>query len=184
MFNSLHPHGLQHTRPPCPSPTPRVYSNSCPLSRWCHPSISSSVIPFSSCLLDIFPIFHCKAPPFPASLSFWQTQVMTGDPLAIADSGNSLCLFSFGWSLAYFHNLNESCQFHSEHPQDAAQGWPIQGSSKSIFYGMLLKTLSFFCFWNIWACNISFSSICFLLECDRPLVSVPPCSPQKLQLRW
>ena len=50
MSNSLWPHGLQHTRPPCPSPTPRVYPNSCPLSRWCHPTISSSVIPFSSCL--------------------------------------------------------------------------------------------------------------------------------------
>ena len=49
MSDSLRHHELQHTRPPCPSPTPRVYSNSCPLSRWCHPAISSSVIPFSSC---------------------------------------------------------------------------------------------------------------------------------------
>ena len=47
---TLQPHGLQHARPPCPSPTPRVYSNSCPLSRWCHPTISSSADPFSSCL--------------------------------------------------------------------------------------------------------------------------------------
>ena len=47
MSNSLQPHGLQHTRPPCPSPTPRVYSNSCPLNRWCH---APSVVPFSSCL--------------------------------------------------------------------------------------------------------------------------------------
>ena len=47
---SLQPHGTQHARPPCPLPTPRVYSNSCPLSRWCHPTILSSVIPFSSCL--------------------------------------------------------------------------------------------------------------------------------------
>ena len=44
---ALQPHGLQHTRPPCPSPTFRVYSNSCPMSQWCHPTISSSVIPFS-----------------------------------------------------------------------------------------------------------------------------------------
>ena len=49
MSNSLQPHESQHTRPPCPSPTPRVYSNPCPLNRWCHPTISSSVIPFSSC---------------------------------------------------------------------------------------------------------------------------------------
>ena len=48
VSDSLRPHGLQHIRPPCPSPTPGVYSNSCPLTRWCHPTISSSVIPFSS----------------------------------------------------------------------------------------------------------------------------------------
>ena len=63
MSDSLWPHGLQHTRPPCPSPTPRVYSNSCPLSRWCHPTISSSAIPFSSCLQS-----------FPTSGSFPITQ--------------------------------------------------------------------------------------------------------------
>ena len=48
VCNSLRPHGLQHARPPCPPPTPRVYSNSCPLSRGCHPTILSSVVPFSS----------------------------------------------------------------------------------------------------------------------------------------
>ena len=48
MSDSLPPRKLQHTRPPCPSPTPRVYSNSCSLSRWCHPTISSSVVPFLS----------------------------------------------------------------------------------------------------------------------------------------
>ena len=49
LSNSLQPHELQHTRPPCPSPTPGVHSESCPSSPWCHPAISSSVIPFSSC---------------------------------------------------------------------------------------------------------------------------------------
>ena len=48
VSDSLQPHGLQHARPPCPSSTPGVYSNSCPLSWWCHPTISSSVVPFSS----------------------------------------------------------------------------------------------------------------------------------------
>ena len=57
MSDSLWPHGLQHARPPCPSPTPGVYSNSCPLSQWCHPIISSSVVPFSSCL-QFFPIIR------------------------------------------------------------------------------------------------------------------------------
>ena len=49
MSDSLRPHESQHARPPCPSPTPGVHSNSCPLSGWCHQAISSSVIPFSSC---------------------------------------------------------------------------------------------------------------------------------------
>ena len=49
MFDSLWPHESQHAKPPCPSPTPGVYSNLCPLSWWCHPAISSSVVPFSSC---------------------------------------------------------------------------------------------------------------------------------------
>ena len=48
VSDSLRPHGLQHSRPPCPSPTPGVHTNPCPLSQWCHPTISSSVIPFSS----------------------------------------------------------------------------------------------------------------------------------------
>ena len=50
VSDSLQPHGKQHARPPCPPTTPRVYSNSCPSSRWCHSTISSSVVPFSSCL--------------------------------------------------------------------------------------------------------------------------------------
>ena len=49
VSDSLRPHELQHARPPCPSPTPRVHPNPCPLSRWCHPAISSSIVPFSSC---------------------------------------------------------------------------------------------------------------------------------------
>ena len=54
MSDSLWPHELQYARPPCPSPAPGVHPNSCPLSRWCHPTISSSVVPFSSCP-QIFP---------------------------------------------------------------------------------------------------------------------------------
>ena len=64
MSDSLRPHGLQHVRPPCPSPTPRVYSSSCPSSWWCHPTISSSVVSFSS-----FP------QSFPASGSFPMSQL-------------------------------------------------------------------------------------------------------------
>ena len=63
VSDSLQPYGLQHTRPPCPSPTPRACSSSCPLSQWCHPTISSSVVPFSS---------HLQS--FPASGSFQMSQ--------------------------------------------------------------------------------------------------------------
>ena len=58
LWNSLRPYESQHARPPCPSPTPGVHSNSCPLSQWCHPAISSSVVPFSSCLQS-FPASGC-----------------------------------------------------------------------------------------------------------------------------
>ena len=64
VSDSLPPHGLQRARPPCPSPTPRLYSNSCPLSWWCHPTISSSVVPFSC--LQFFP----ASGSFPMSLFF------------------------------------------------------------------------------------------------------------------
>ena len=63
VFDSLWPHGLQHARPPCPLPTRGAYPNSCPLSQWCHPTISSSVFPFSSRLQS-----------FPASGSFLMSQ--------------------------------------------------------------------------------------------------------------
>ena len=66
MFDSLQPHGLQRTRPPCPLPSPGVCSNSYPLSRWCHPTISFSVVPFSSYLQF-----------FPASGSFLMNQLFT-----------------------------------------------------------------------------------------------------------
>ena len=66
VSNSLRLHELQHTRPPCPSPTLRVYSNPCPSSQWCHPAISSSVVPFSSCPQSL-----------PASGSFPTSQLFT-----------------------------------------------------------------------------------------------------------
>ena len=81
VSDSWRPHGLQHARPPCPSPTLRVYSNSCPLSRWCHPAISSSVIPFSSC-----------PPSFPASGSFQMSQyfVLGGNSVGVSASASVL----------------------------------------------------------------------------------------------
>ena len=72
MTDSLWPHGLQHTRLPCPSPTPRVHPNPCPFSQWCHPTISSSVIPFSFCPQS-----------FPASGSFPLSQLFASDGQSI-----------------------------------------------------------------------------------------------------
>ena len=83
VSNSLWPHGLQHARPPCPSPTPRAYSNACPLSWWCHPTISSSVIPFSS---------HLQS--FPASGSFQMSQFFTSGGQRIGVSASASVQFS------------------------------------------------------------------------------------------
>ena len=75
VSNSLRPYGLQHTRPPCPKPTPGACSNSCPLSQWCHPTISSSEVPFSSCLQS-----------FPASWSFQTSYLFTSGSQSIGVS--------------------------------------------------------------------------------------------------
>ena len=89
VFDYLLPHGLhQSARPPCPSPTPGVYSNSCPLSQWCHPTISSSVIPFSS---------HRQS--FQASGSFPVSQFLTsgGQSIGVSSSASALPMNSQDW---------------------------------------------------------------------------------------
>ena len=92
MSDSLQPHGLQHARPPCPSPTTRVYSNSCPLSQWFHSTISSSVIPFSS---------HLQS----ASGSFQMSQFFAsgGQNIGVSASASVLPMniqdwFPLGWT--------------------------------------------------------------------------------------
>ena len=89
MSDSLRTHGMQHARPPCPFPTPGVYSNSCPLNQWCHPTISSSVVPFSSCLQS-----------FPASGSFPMSQFFTsvGQSTGASASASILPMNTQGWS--------------------------------------------------------------------------------------
>ena len=88
--DSLQPHGLQHARPPCPSPIPEAYPNSCPLSRWCHPTISSSVVPFSSCPQS-----------FPASRSFPMSQIVASGSQSIGVSGSTsvISMNTQDWSL-------------------------------------------------------------------------------------
>ena len=89
VSDSLQTHELQHTRPPCPSPTPGVYSNSCPSSRWCHPAISSSVIPFSACPKSL-----------PASGSFQMCQLFAwgGQSIGVSASTSVLPMNTQDWS--------------------------------------------------------------------------------------
>ena len=88
VFNSLQPHELQHARPPCPSPTPGVYTKLCPLSQWCHPTISSSVVPFSSCPQSI-----------PASGSFQMSQLFPsgGQSIGVSASTSVLPMNTQDW---------------------------------------------------------------------------------------
>jgi len=89
LSDSLQPHESQHTRPPCPSPTPGVHSDSCPSSQWCHPAISSSVFPFSPCLQSL-----------PASESFPMSQLFVwgGQSTGVSALASFLSKKSQGWS--------------------------------------------------------------------------------------
>ena len=121
MSDSLQSHGPQHTRPPCPLARPRVYPNSYPLSWWCHPTISSSVVPFSSCPQS-----------FPASGSFQMSQFFT-------PGGQSIKSFSF--------NISPS----SEHPglipfrMDWLDLLAVQGTLKSLLQHHSSKASIFWC---------------------------------------
>ena len=89
VSDSVWPHESQHARPPCPSPTPGVHSNSRPSSRWCHPAISSSVVPFSSCPESL-----------PASESFPMSQLFAwgGQSIGVSASVSVLPMNTQGWS--------------------------------------------------------------------------------------
>ena len=89
VSNSLRPHESQHARPPCPSPTPGVHANSCASSRWCHPAVSSSVVPFSSCPQSL-----------PASGSFPMSQLFVwgGQSIGVSASASVLPMNTQDWS--------------------------------------------------------------------------------------
>ena len=106
MSNCLQPHG--HARLPCPSPTPRAYSNSCPLSPWCHPTISSSVIPFSSCLQSC-----------PTSASFVMSQFFV--------SGGQ----SIGWSFSFSISPSNEYSGLTSFRMDWLDLLAVQGTLKS-----------------------------------------------------
>ena len=92
VSDSLRPHGLQHTRPACPSPIPRVYSNSCPSTSWCHSTILSSVVPFSSCPQS-----------FPASGSFQTIQLFTsgGQSIGVSAPTSVLPMNTQDWLISF-----------------------------------------------------------------------------------
>ena len=124
VSNSLWPHGLQHARLPCPSLTPRVYSNSCPSCQWCHPTISSSVIPFSS---------HPQS--LPASGSFPMSQFF-------ASGGQT---WSFSFSISPYNAYSGLISFRMEM---VGSPW-VQGTLKSLLQhhsskASILQCLAFF----------------------------------------
>ena len=139
VSDSLRPHELQHTRPPCPSPTLGLYSNSCPSSRWCHPAISSSVVPFSSCPQSL-----------PASGSFPMSQLFPSDgqsigvsalasvlPLTTQDWSPSewtgwISLQSKGLSRVFFNTTVQKHQFFGAQLSSQSNShihiWPLEKS--------------------------------------------------------
>ena len=128
----LWPHGLQDAGPPCPSPTPGVYSNSCPLSLWCHPTISSSVIPFSS---------HLQS--FPASGSFQISQFFAsgGQSIGVSASASVLSMniqkwFPLGWT-GWISLQSRDSQESSPTPQFES----INSSALSFLYGPTLTSI-------------------------------------------
>ena len=120
VFDSLWPHGLQHARPPCPSPSPGVYPNSCPLSRWCHPTISPSVIPFYTCP-QYFPVSRSfqmsqffqsggQSTGVSASVSVLPRNIQDGFPLGWT---GWISLQSKGLSRVFSNITVQKCQFFS-----------------------------------------------------------------------
>ena len=105
VSDSFWPHELQHARPPCPSPTPGVHPNPCPLSRWCHPAISSSVVPFSSCPQSL-----------PASGSFPMSQL-------------------FAWGGILYWSFSFSISTSKEHPGLISQKLQIWSLSQTYYIG-------------------------------------------------
>ena len=130
--DSLRPPALQHARLPCPSPTPGVYSNSCPLSRWCHPTISSSVIPFSSRLQS-----------FPASGSLQMSQLFPSGGRGIGVSASALVFLMNiqDWL------LQDGLVGSSYSPRDSQESSPtpqfksIASSALSFLYSSILTSI-------------------------------------------
>ena len=135
VSDSLRPHESQHARPPCPSPTPRVHSDSHPSSQWCHPAISSSVIPFSSCPQSL-----------PASESFPMSQLFAWgvQSTGVSASASSLAKKSQGWSPSEWTGWislqsKESCKSQESSP--TPQFKSINSSVLSLLHSPTLTSI-------------------------------------------
>ena len=122
MSNSLWPHESQHVRPPCPSPTPGVHSDSRPSSRWCHPAISSSVVPFSSCPQSL-----------PASGSFPMSQLLTwgGQSTGVSALASSLPKKYIYFRHTLYHRMSPGGSDGKESACNAADWGSIPGLGRS-----------------------------------------------------
>ena len=126
VSDSLRAHGLQNARLPCPPPVPRGYSNSCPSSQWCHPTIQTSIVPFSSCPQS-----------FPASGSFEMSQLFTSDGQSIGVSASKSLLpmntqdWSLGWTGWIFLQSKGLSRGFSNTTVQKHQFYGVQFSSQS-----------------------------------------------------
>ena len=139
MSHSPQPHESQHARPPCPSPSTRVNSNSCPLSGWCHPTVSSSVVPFSSCPQSL-----------PASGSFPMSQLFTsgGQSTGVSASASVLPMntqdwSSLGWTGWISLQSKRLSRVFSHATVQKHQFFGTQLSSQSLFRKTEFSTLAF-----------------------------------------
>ena len=132
MSNSLRPRELQHARPLCPSPTPRVHPNSCPLSQWCHPTISPSVVPFSSCPQS-----------FPASGSFQMSQLFTcsGQSTRVSASASVLPMNIQDWSPLEWTGWISLQSKDSQEASPTPQLKSINSSALSFLYSPILTSI-------------------------------------------
>ena len=151
MSDSLQSHEPQHARPPCPSTTPRVHSNPCPLSRWCHPTISSSVVPFSSCPQSL-----------PASGSFQMSQFSAsgGQSIGVSASTSVLPMNTQDWSplewTDWISLLSRDSQEFSPTPQFKS----INSSVLRKLVEVMEFQLSYFKSWKtiLWKCCTQYAN--------------------------
>ena len=130
LLSRVRLHGLQHDRLPCPSPTPRACSNSCPLSQWCHPTISSSVVPFSSCFLS-----------FPASGSFPMNQFFISGGQSFGASASVLPMNIQDWFPLGFTGLISLQSRGLSRVFSNTQFKNINSSALSFLYGPALTSI-------------------------------------------